>query len=158
MTIRAPEAKIDFDDLFPRTASKEFADLMLGERLGGGVARDVYELAYPPEGCAAVVKFEDVAKSFQNIIEWQVWGDVVGTKWEKWFAPCGSIGNAGVVLIQRQTKPLGDLPKRIPSFFTDLKAINWGEYEGRPVCHDYGTMSVINTKGTKMVKAVWRDD
>jgi len=131
---------------------------MIGKRLDGGVARDVYGLKFPPEGCASVVKFETVAKSFQNIIEWEVWNQVVGTKWEKWFAPCCSIGDCGIALIQRQTTPLIAFPKRIPSFMTDNKKCNWGEYEGRPVCHDYGIMAAISIKGAKMVKVEWRDD
>ena len=157
MTIRAPEAHIDFDDLFPRTASKDFASLILGERLGGGVARDVYALNTAQSG-TTIIKFEDVAGSFQNIIEWSIWGDVVNTKWEKWFAPCCEISSTGVCLIQRRTTPLEMLPKRVPSFFTDLKRDNWGEYEGRPVCHDYGTMAALGTKDAKMQKAMWRDE
>lgn len=158
MTIRGYEAKIDWNDIFPRSASKDFAGLMIGDRIGGGTARDVYALNFPPDGCESVVKFEDIALSFQNVIEWKIWGWVVETKWEKWFAPCHSIGGNGVVLIQRRTTALDRLPKRIPSFMVDTKKSNWGLYEGRPVCHDYGMMPPMPVKKIKMVKAKWRED
>lgn len=158
MTIRRPEAKIDMKATFPGIVAGDFADLMLGVRLGGGIARDVYELNFPPKGMASVIKFEDVAGSFQNIIEWEAWQNVCDTKWEKWFAPCCQISRAGCVLVQRKTTTLQKLPKRVPSFLKDLKESNWGEYEGRPVCHDYGTMAPISVEAVKMVKAVWRDD
>lgn len=31
-----------------------------------------------------------------------------------------------------------DLPRKVPAFFTDLKAENWGRIDGRFVCVDYG--------------------
>ncbi|MCK5639710.1 MAG: hypothetical protein KAJ19_02895, partial [Gammaproteobacteria bacterium] len=78
--------------------------------------------------------------------------------WEKWFAPCVEISSCGIVLVQHKTKPLTKLPTYVPSFFNDLKTNNWGELNGRPVCHDYGIMPMFRIKSAKMVKAKWRKE
>lgn len=44
----------------------------------------------------------------------------------------------------------------MPIFFTDFKYLNYGFYDGRIVCHDYGTSLIFEhgmTKRTK--KAEW---
>lgn len=155
MTIRRHSAEIIWRDHFPTTLAQDLAHTFLGNVLGSGVAREVYECAHDPQ---FVVKMENVAQSFQNVAEWYVWFDIKDTKWKKWFAPCQRISPCGTVLIQEKTEPIDVLPKKVPSFFTDLKRDNWGLLDGQPVCHDYGTMKLINIIVPKMIKATWRDE
>ena len=157
MTIRAPAAVIDFDDHFKSVLAKDLARMVVGDRLGTGVARDVFVSKFDD---ACVLKLEDITESFQNINEWHAWNDICETKWAKWFAPCCSISSCGLILIQKRTQPITekkDLPKRVPSFLTDLKKANWGMFEGRPVCHDYGTLPIVYGKAAVMVKPEWWD-
>lgn len=146
----------------PHIVVSDCLDLLRGEKLGSGRTREVWSCALNP---AWVIKFEtscfphdDVC--FQNIMEWDHWGRAKKVdKWAKWFAPCHYISPLGSVLMMSKTTPLKKLPARVPSFFYDLKAVNWGELNGRPVCHDYG-VSRLGTYGlidAKMVKAEWTD-
>lgn len=118
------------------TVSHEALRALLGERLGGGIAREVYELAFADD---LVIKFEQGAQSFQNVLEWEIWRDVAGTKWQRWFAPCVEISPCGAVLIQKRAKPLRDgfLPKSLPSFFSDIKPENFGMVGRQVVAVDY---------------------
>ena len=48
----------------------------------------------------------------------------------------------------------------MPSFFADLKRSNWGELDGRPVCHDYG-VTQLGTYGlaeAHLLEADWQKD
>lgn len=135
----------------------ELFDLFVGEKLGNGIARDVYAHAYDPD---LVIKFEASKRSFSNVVEWELWNRVQDTAAAKWFAPCEYISPCGAILIQKRTKPVShsELPKRIPHFFTDLKAPNWGRLGDRIVCHDYG-LHLMHERGmsVKLVKADWRE-
>lgn len=113
----------------------DFVELFCGEKLGEGVGREVYVYALDE---TKVIKVETTAHSFQNITEWQVWQEVQHTQYAKWFAPCHWISPCGIVLIQSRTQPVKKPPEKIPNFFTDLKAENYGRLKGRFVCHDYG--------------------
>lgn len=122
-------------------AARRLAETMLGEELGSGVGRSVYALRHSLDGHECVVKVETAAQSFQNISEWLVWQDFRDTpQIAKWLAPCVSISPDGTVLIQRRCEPIPEarLPKKLPSFLTDLKKSNWGLLKNRPVCLDYG--------------------
>lgn len=120
---------------FTEGVTRDILALMLGARLGSGIARSVYVFRPNP---TLVVKIEEDAGSFQNIIEWTTWNEVSDTKWAVWFAPCHHISPCGTALIQSRTHPLGTPPDKIPNFFADLKPENWGMLDGRPVAHDYG--------------------
>lgn len=48
-------------------SASEFADLVLGEKIGYGSSRDVYECRIDP---TLVIKHE-TGSGFQNIIEWK---------------------------------------------------------------------------------------
>lgn len=126
------------------------------ERLGYGSGREVYACRVRPE---LVVKLEAERYSFQNIREWEVWQSIQYTPWAKWFAPCESISPNGSALLQRRTTPVpeGRLPDRVPVFLTDLKPDNFGMFEGRVVCHDYGNHLMLeNGMTNRMKKAQWR--
>lgn len=120
------------------TICRDTFDLLVGERLGRGVGREVFACALSPE---LVLKFEVKGKSFQNALEWEVWQTFqYAPKLAKWLAPCVAISACGSVLVQKRTYPLREsaLPRSVPSWLSDLKPDNWGELDGLPVCHDYG--------------------
>jgi hypothetical protein len=120
----------------------DFFEVMVGERLGSGSAREVYLSALNHD---QVIKFEQASRSFQNVREWEAWNHLRWGPLKKWLAPCVHISACGSVLIQTRTAPLrrSDLKKRhmIPACLGDLKPSNWGIFEGRLVCHDYGTIN-----------------
>lgn len=113
-------------------------NLLCGDRIGWGMSRSTYRSPLFPD---AVVKVEELANHFQNVIEWETWQMVKGTPAEKWFAPCLHISPCGMVLIMaRTTEPTSEqYLDQMPVFLTDFKRGNYGIYEGRLVCHDYGT-------------------
>jgi hypothetical protein len=134
---------------------KEAFDLLATELIGRGASRNVFSCALRRD---CVVKVEDGAKSFQNIVEWQTWMEVKETPQAKWFAPCVEISPCGSLLVMRRTEPVpkGQLPRRVPAFFTDLKHANFGLLDGRFVCHDYGVNN-LTAHGllAGMAKAFW---
>lgn len=141
------------EDHFKSTLSRDVYDLLVGDHIATGYTREVHACIAHPD---CVVKLENNAKSFHNIYEHQVWEKVKDTKFAKWFAPVHSISSNGTVLImKRTTKPrLEDLPAEIPAFFTDVKPENFGMYEGRIVCHDYGFHKLIERGLTKAMRKV----
>ncbi len=137
----------------PRTVQCEFNDLMLGEKLGQGEFREVYEFRPDP---SLVVKLELTdTKRFSNVHEWVIWNEVEDNpKLAKWFAPCKWISHSGSVLIQKRTEPIRRLPTMVPNLMADAKVENWGPYNGKPVMHDYGNHSFFEqaTKRFRLVK------
>ena len=160
-TVKRPQATAEsVAGHFTGIISLDFFRVMTGKWLGGGIARGVYVLGTDP---SLVVKIETASYSFQNAMEWEVWCDLqnTGNKVEKWFSPCHYISPCGIVLIQSRTKLIDKsrFPKKMPSFFTDLKYQNFGEYDGRIVAHDYGYNRFIHLGATtRMRSAAWRDD
>lgn len=118
-------------------------DCFCGKKLGEGSSRHVYQYALDSD---YVVKIDDKAQTFQNIMEWEVWRTVMdkaGTN--RWFAPCKYISPSGTILIQRKTisKPFAKYPDKIPSFFADRKLDNFGFINNHLVAHDYGVNNLI---------------
>lgn len=119
--------------------SLEIFDCLLGDFIGSGCSREVYE--YIPSK-DFVVKVEAYGKSGDNYLEYNIWNEVRNTPSEKWFAPCWWISPGGKILIQKKTKDFysksGDkVPDKIPSFFTDIKPSNFGWMGNQLVAHDY---------------------
>lgn len=136
---------------------RDVFDLVFGEYLGRGQFREVF--AYEPDP-NWVVKVEDNRCSFSNVREHDIWCSVRDTALAKWFAPIHKISASGILLVQARTKPprLEELPRQVPAFFTDLKASNWGWYDGRIVCHDYGNHLMLEKGMTaRMRKADWSE-
>jgi len=146
-------AYVDVDDYFKSTIAKDVAALLLGKFLGYGSSRSIFEHATDD---SLIVKVEPEAKSFHNISEWQVWERVKRMKVSRWFAPVVDISPNGAVLVMKRCEParLGELPARVPAFFTDLKAENWGLFEGRFVCLDYGNHLLFEHGMTKRMRKV----
>lgn len=117
---------------------KDVFNMLCGEQIGSGSARVVYRCELDKE---MIVKVEAAAGSFQNIVEWETWNRVKGTRYERWFAPCLRISPTGTVLVMARTiEPLNSqFPKKLPVFLTDTKRANYGIYKNKFVCHDYGT-------------------
>ncbi len=137
--------------------ASDFFQLMVGEFLGGGVSRGVYGCTIDP---SLVVKIETPARSFQNVVEWEAWGEIKDLKLaiRKHFAPCVTISPCGIVMLQKKTTPLTEeeLPNRVPAFFTDTKLSNFGWFEGRIVAHDYGLTNLVTSGlSPKMEIADW---
>jgi hypothetical protein len=147
------------NQFFQSTTEKDFFWEMCGERLGGGMSRDVYECKLDP---SLVIKFETGNGVFQNIMEWEVWKEVEhAPEYSKWFAPCVSISGTGIVLLQKRTKPLKEsrYPKEMPAFLGDFKHTNYGMYKGHLVAHDYGRTRLMTAGLTKrMIAANWVHD
>lgn len=143
---------------FKSIVSSDFLHLACGEWLGGGVGRGVYECRFNP---GVVFKIELPSQSFQNVAEWEAWSELKYLKLaiRKWFAPCLSISPCGIVMAQARTTPLvGELPKRLPEFFTDVKRSNFGMYHGQVVAHDYGLSNMLSHGLTsKLQTAEWSD-
>jgi hypothetical protein len=129
-------------------------ELLVGKLLGEGIARKTYECKLLPD---CVVKIEENGGSFQNILEWSVWEDVQWTDYRGWFAPCQFIAPDGSVLIQKKTGPVPDSkwPAKVPKFLTDIKKDNFGLYQGKVVCHDYGLGNFTKMLTKAQVKADW---
>lgn len=135
-----------------RMIKDDLATLVCGDYLGGGLSRQVYEFALHPKW---VIKFE-VGDQFQNIMEWQVWQDVAGTRWNKWFAPCVTISPCGTILVMGRTTPVKKLQARMPSFFEDIKLINFGTIDDQLVCHDYGYNKLLKGGFKHATMAKWK--
>lgn len=143
-------------DCFQTTVNRDFFYMILGDVLGAGEYRIVYEHLHRDD---LVLKFEPNAHAFQNIAEWDFWNDNRGRKSvARWLAPCEFISPCGIILaMKRTTKPQhADYPKTVPEFLTDLKHKNFGMLDGKLVAHDYGLYHV--TTPTKRVKADWWGD
>lgn len=145
------------------TSSRDLVGLFLGKELGDGMSRRVYEFI---QDKSCVVKVEDAGDKFQNVFEWKVWQAVKDTKYAKWFAPCVDISANGIFLIQKRVEmiPKAQYPEEIPPFFTDLKYANFGLFNKRFVCFDYGTIHFLalsqyfDKDKLKFKKAKWWDE
>lgn len=142
--------------MFPDDHFYELAQALIDSRLDSGSAREVFAL----RGLPFVAKVER-GQTFQNVMEWSLWQDSEGTPLQQWLAPCHSISNNGAVLIQARTMPLVgvELPERVPAALTDLKVQNFGLFEDRVVCHDYGLhlAGVMGAGSRKTKSARWWD-
>ena len=142
--------------LFKGTTAVDLFRLVVGERIGGGISREVYE--FRPNN-DLIIKFDTNSRSFQNVSEWETWGWVRGTRMARWFAPCVQISPCGTVLLQRRCEPLQkkQIPRKLPAFLCDFKPENFGLLEGKVVCLDYGTAwSCIRSVPKQLVKVDWR--
>lgn len=146
-------AFINYHEHFPTILARDLSGMILGESEGAGTYRHVFSHARDKN---LIVKVENGVCSFSNVREWDVWNAVKDTALAKWFVPCVTISGAGTVLIMKRAKPIprAKLPAKVPAFFTDLKPENWGLYQGRPVCVDYGNQLLLEEGMTKRMRKV----
>lgn len=121
---------------------EEFNNFMLGEYIGSGESRAVYEDPMQPKRW--VIKIERSVKNreFHNIREWNLWNETEDyPEARSWLAPCHRISMGGRILVMARTKPLKGVVDlkgvKIPDFLGDCHYRNLGIYKGRIVCHDY---------------------
>lgn len=138
--------------------SNDMLNLFCGKLLGEGTYRKVFEMRLDP---SMVVK-RDSGANWSNISEWQLYSELHDTPIGKWMAPCWHISPMGLWLVQARTTPIlfSDLPKEVPAIFADTKQANWGWFEGRAVCHDYGNhmaYRLSNKPGARMKTPTWRE-
>jgi len=141
--------------LSDKIVSLEFADFFLGEMLGYGCSRRVFE---NPFDKTTVIKI-DVSNWNANVMEHQVWTRVSEVKSiNKWFAPVTLMSKCGRILLMKKCKPLiYPYPAKLPEFLTDIKYDNFGMYNGHVVCYDYaGNLLMEKGMSLKMRKVKWR--
>jgi hypothetical protein len=120
--------------------------LFFGDCLGSGASRRVYSIL---NDHTTVAKVEYVGRTFNNQTEWLVWQEVKDWPISDWFVPCVEIDSYGNVLLQRRTEVFqceydfkAALTRTrggiIPKSFADIHYGNFGLYDGRVACHDYG--------------------
>lgn len=142
-------------------------DLLCDQLLGRGMSRNVFSSKILPD---CVIKVEDGAGSFQNVIEWETWQRVKDTSASRWFAACRWISPNGTILVMERTRPAApsEFPESMPTFLCDFKRTNYGMVQsatrtGKPgqewfVCHDYGTHLMFENGMTKRMRKVeWWD-
>lgn len=142
-------------------------DLLCDKKLGEGMSRVVFSSNLLPD---CVIKVEDGAGQFQNIIEWETWNRVRDTAHSRWFAACKWISNNGSILVMERTRPPSpaEFPDRLPAFLCDFKRQNYGMAKSTArhgaagkdwfVCHDYGTHLMFENGMTKRMRKVeWWD-
>lgn len=120
--------------------------ILVGECIGSGASRHTYAL---PHDDTLVLKVEHSGCTFHNQMEYLIWEEMRNWPIKDWFAPCVNIDGYGNVLIQKRTEPFDShsdfkaaLQRTrggvIPAVFDDVHWGNFGMYDGRVVCHDYG--------------------
>lgn len=132
-------------------------DLLCDQRIGYGMSRSVFSSKLLPN---SVIKVEEGAGQFQNVVEWETWQRVRDTPFSRWFAACKWISPNGTILIMERTRPPApsEFPNMMPVFLCDFKRTNYGISENWLVCHDYGTSLIFEHGMTKrMRKANWYD-
>lgn len=142
----------------PTSIKDDALTLLCLNLLGTGISRQVYTCTIDPLKLVVKAEVESIGY-FQNVKEYLVWDSVKEVKAiADWFAPCVNISDNGRWMVQMRTQPARaeELPERIPRLFTDCKISNWGWYDGRIVCHDYGTCLITENGITAhMKKADW---
>lgn len=145
-----------FDTLKEQVQSSEFLSLCLGECLGEGVSRKVYNFTLN-DIYVAKVETDTAFNVKQNLLEWDFWQQNVDNKSvTDWLAPVVAISACGTFLIQRKVTPIPhdyQLPTHLPAFLNDIKVQNFGLLDGKFVCVDYGMYRVI--PNTKMKSVEW---
>jgi len=136
------------------TNKRNLIDFMLGDYIGAGCERRVFEygLDYRHD---YVVKIEQSPRA--NVLEYEIWQEVKDKpQHSKWFAPVVRLSNCGSFLIMERTRPMSpnEFPAYIPSYMADTHQHNWGLIDNKPVAHDYANNNIF-TKGlnNRLVKA-----
>jgi hypothetical protein len=126
----------------------ELMEWYLGDLIGEGASRWVFD--YNEDMVLKVEKGDWGA----NVIEYDTWVAVQGTKWEKWFAPVVDISDNGRLLWQKKCQKVYTQPKKLPDFLDDVKLSNLGWYNNRIVVLDYSINTIIKfgLKHAKLIK------
>lgn len=114
-------------------------NMLCGDKLGSGIHRDVFTCRIRDD---LVVKIETTIdyRYFANVFEEKFWADHRHyAKIADWLAPIEFLSPDGRLLLQKRVDPIKDneIPDMLPAWMTDIKAENFGRYEGRIVLLDY---------------------
>lgn len=139
----------------------DLIDLMLGEKIGSGISREVYVLRTNER---YVAKLEtSKGDYFSNVREWTIWNAAFGIDWaRKWLAKPYFISENGRVLIMERTTFFNqkkEWPSKLPVWLTDFKPENygWGCESGNFICHDYANDIVIGNGFQNRLRNIkWR--
>jgi len=145
----------DYNDL-PSTIPRDLLQGAAGNLIGRGSSRAVYEWLPDPK---LVLKIE-TTKTFQNVMEWEVYAYLAGSKMEQYLAEPIWIGAYGSVMLMKRTQPINDsqLPKILPDWLSDRKRENFGWLDGKVVCHDYGVSNIIRLAEKQRFRPVKPDE
>lgn len=136
-------------------AMKAMLECFVGQRIGGGTTRTVFQCKHDPSKVIKIQSAYEVANQMEFRV-WEKFGD--DPKVGKWLAPVHAISADGRVIVQSRTLPLINPPKKIPDFLSDLKVQNFGMLDGRVVAHDYGLGIFIDSNSPiEMVAPEWWD-
>src|SRR5690606_7049898 len=109
-------------------------NMLCGDKIGGGIHRDVFECKLRPE-FVVKVEFNTDYREFANVKEMAFWCDNREYKAvAQWLAPCEFLSPDGRVLLQRRCDPVPqdyEWPAKLPGFITDTKRGNFGILNGR---------------------------
>jgi hypothetical protein len=135
-------------------AQMEGLNLLCGGKLGEGSTRTVFRNAFDPKLVVKVATSTAGVKA--NMEEFAVWESVqYVSKINSFFAACHTISQVGSVLIQEYVPDVPAGSYKIPAFFTDLKAENFGLVVGKQVvCRDYG-LNLLREQGMKAKMINW---
>jgi hypothetical protein len=125
---------------------------MLGEKLGEGETRAVYDYVLDPNWVVKIAK----RHPNDNVLEFDIWHLVKNMQESKWFAECKWLSPSGHLMLQRKTKPLSKLPDLLPNVFTDIHLNNFGKIGNQVVCHDYAFTLVRLIYLTKIKLVDWK--
>lgn len=139
----------------------DLLDTLLGEEIGTGVFRKVFEHRLDPNLVVKIAISSDGVKC--NAIEAGLWFDNIdwlkgNLAWvKKWFAPVVYASRNYNVIVMKKTepKPSKKRPEEVPDFMTDVHPGNFGWIGNQFVCHDYGNFSGFMQYKNKFKKAYW---
>lgn len=143
-----------------QAASRPFMSLDLlrmvcQDLIASGSFRDVYEYGLDNNYVIKVTEHNE-----KNLLEYEVWQAAQGSHYQKWFAPIKYCSPAGNFLVMRKARPIRDtdkLPKKVPSFFTDMKKENYGMINNQLVCIDYHFISrAFDNAAMESMDLKWR--
>lgn len=154
--MESEEALVEILD--DKIITRELANFFLGDYIGCGISRYVFNFAHNSK---YVVKV-DASDLNANVLENDIWDRVKNDpKLNSWFAPVVSLSRCGRIMLQQKCKTgVSDnlYPKFVPEFFQDKKYENWGMYRGKIVCFDYPSVKMFNPTRFKLVKSnFWHD-
>jgi hypothetical protein len=147
---------INTDD-FRRLNDSTIIEKLRGQYKGHGSARSVYQCKMHP---GFVVKYQHNGR-FDNVIENEIWESLcMADWWSKWLAECVFISKTGKILVQEKVllkESKKDYPKKIPTFFTDIKIENYGFVGDQLKCCDYAYVlqRLTGCMNKKMRRAAW---
>lgn len=154
--IESPHDEIIQKILSSKIIGYEFANFFLGNLVGEGCFRSVFQCAHNPK---LVVKVE-MDDTYENAREHEVWHRVKEVKRiAQWFAPIIQISPCNRIMLMKKTiHHIDNLkrPDKIPDFFTDIKPENFGWIGNQYVCHDYaGNLLMEKGMRLKLKKVKW---